>query len=198
MANDIQSYQQPSMPALPSALSDRAISEALAGRVDQLRLKRAIEDLVQPHFYDNSEEKLRAVAVMVKDLAEFSDDVAGWAVREWRLKHNARKPSTATLRQLCMVRRHELGREAARRSPVETPAPYQTDTLSDEEKAHRKAVVARVSVSMGMVQTKTGQWTLPSEEKEAERVPHWSEIAAPNDSRWAEVRRARAAARTGA
>jgi hypothetical protein len=178
------------MPALPSALSTNAIGEALVGRVDQPTLKRAIEDLVQPHFFDTPEEKLRAVAVMVKDLAEFSNDVAGWACREWRLRHNVRKPTSTTLRQLCMVRRHELATEQKRRlpKPVER-APFEPAT--PEQIAERKGMFARIAKANGFVHDRVGQLAFPEDAKPAPRKPHWSETADPDDPRWAALKAAR-------
>lgn len=188
----MQPYQPNSMPALPSALSTDAIERALTGRVDQSRLKLAVEDLVRPHFYESPEERIRQVAVLVKDLAEFSDDVAGWAVREWRLKQD-RKPSTATLRQLCMVRRADLTREQSRRHPQIEAAPY---TLADPEtQAERKATLERIAKDTGMRRDAHGQWTLPREPgDEPKRLPHWTETAQADNPLFTEtLKRARVA-----
>jgi hypothetical protein len=165
----------------------------LHGRVDQLRLKKALEDLVRPHFYERPEDRIRDVAVLINDLAEFSNDVAGWAVREWRLRWD-RRPTSAALRQLCMNRRHELMAEVNARRPPE-PEPYQTTEITPEERDKRAAVLERVAKASGFVQTQHGQWTLPAAEKDKpKRVPHWSEGAAPDDPRWAMLRKARAEA----
>lgn len=130
---------------MPSALSTDALSVALNGRVDQGRLKLAVEDLVRPHFYETPEDRIRDVAVLVRDLAEFSDDVAGWAVREWRLSHD-RRPTSAALRQLCMRRRYELTKALKRRET----RPEAEMRLSPEERAERRAQVEQILRDVGL------------------------------------------------
>lgn len=182
------------MPALPRSLSTEALDLALRGRVDQSRLKLAIEDLVRPHFYESPEDRIRDVAVLLRDLSEFSDDVAGWAVREWRLRWD-RRPTSAGLRQLCMQRRHELTREVQSRQPAE-PAPYQPNEISEDERNRRAEILNRVAAQSGFVQTQHGQWTLPEDPKaKPARQPHWSETAAPDDARWSVLRKSREEAR---
>ena len=59
------------------------------------------------------EAQVRQIALFVKDLEEFSDDCVWWAIREWR-RNETRRPTPASLRQLCMMRRHEALKAAPR------------------------------------------------------------------------------------
>lgn len=187
------------MPSLPSTMRDEEITEALGGRVAAVKLKLALEDLVRPHWFENSAERVRDVAVMMGDLAEFSEDVTAYAIREWRHNHD-RRPTSAALRQICMVRRYELATELRRRSepqaaPKEPPQAWRPAT--PEQLAERKAIFDRIATKAGFVRDKDGNITLPSEEAEPERQPHWSESAAPNDPRWVTLKLARKAAMKG-
>ncbi len=154
----------------------------------------SLRDLLGLYYQPNEtvDQRTRHIALFVKDLADMSDDAVGWAIQEWRRTQD-RRPSPASLRQLCMMRRHEASEQTAGRRPPD-PAPYGDATIGEEERARREAIVAKCAKASGFVQTKHGQWTLPSEAPEAKRVPHWSETAAPTDPRFIELRRARRAA----
>jgi hypothetical protein len=95
---------------------------------------------MKPYFAESPEERIREIAVLVKDLAEFSEDVAGWAVREWRLTRD-RRPTSAALRQICMVRREALVREAKRREPELPELPL---VIDDAERERRREFMATV------------------------------------------------------
>lgn len=191
MANDLTTHSLPPMPALPRSLSTEALRAALDGRCDQDRLLRGIRDLLGLYWQpsDTPEERARQAMLFVRDLAEFSDDVVHCALREWRRQHD-RRPSIAALRQLCMARRHDLTAEVnARRPPA--PAPYQPVEITAEERAHREAVIGKAATDAGFVRNQHGQWELPADQKDKPaRIPHWSETAAPDDPRWAQLRRA--------
>lgn len=176
---------------MPSSASNDYLADALGTRCDQPRLAGALRTLLGLYFQpgETPEERARQIATFVADLSDMSEDNVWWAMREWRRTHD-RRPSPASLRQLCMVRRMELTRAMARRSPVEEPAPFQV--LTDEERAHRKAVVASAAAACGFVKNQHGQWELPPLEGRP-RLPHWSKTAAPEDPRWAALRKARAA-----
>jgi hypothetical protein len=110
-----------------------------------------------------------------------------------------RRPSIASLRQLCMRRRHDLTQEAKRRDGpkviAEPSAVY--DRMDKGEREKRKATISGILQRAGYQRRATG-WVSPAlvaEERAnaAARPRHWSETAAPDDPRWAELRRARAA-----
>ena len=179
---------------LPSSLSGTEISEALNGRCEQERLLRGIRDLLGLYWQpgDSPEERARQALLFVRDLAEFSDDVVTFALREWRRGHD-RRPSIASLRQLCMVRRQELTLEAKRRSPAqEAPDPYAI--LGEDEKLERKAILERVARGAGLSQETTGQWTLPPRKGTIVDTDapftHWTKRVDPVDAA-EQLRRAR-------
>lgn len=173
--------------------SNEQIAAVLHGQCDQGRLIDALRDLLSLYYQPSETTEIRArqIALFVKDLSDMSDATVGWAIDEWR-RHQDRRPSPASLRQLCMMRRAEATKAAEmRREPA--PAPYQPAEISAEENARRTEVLERVAKSAGFVQTQHGQWTLPASEKDKpKRVPHWAETAAPDDPRWAQLRAARA------
>lgn len=173
-----------------SSASNDYVRAVLETRCDQGRLIEAMRTLLGLYYQPNEtpEERARQVAVFVQDLADMSDDCVWWAMREWR-RNNDRRPSPATLRQLAMMRRQEATKLLPK--PKQAPPPYALAT--PEQLAERKAIMGLVLGSNGFVREPSGQWTLPSEQDAPERVPHWSESAAADDPRWAEVRRARAA-----
>lgn len=154
-----------------------------------MRLPDALRTLLGLYYIPNETdaERARQIALFVTDLADMSDDCVWWAMREWRRTQD-RRPSPAALRQLCMMRRQEAVRALPKPEPA--PPPYK---LADEATLEeRRAILARVAEESGMVRSKSGQWTFPSEVEEAPRVPHWTETAMPNDRRYAALRRARA------
>jgi hypothetical protein len=184
----------------PSTLSQAELVQALDGHCDQERLLRGIRDLLGIYWQptDAPEERARQGLLFVRDLAEFSDDVVGWAVSEWRRTMD-RRPSIASLRQLAMRRRHGLTIEAKRRNePVASAGPSAVyEQLTDAERDERRAAISGILQQAGYQHRRTG-WVSPgliAEERAAvEAKPrHWSETAAPDDPRWAELRRARAA-----
>lgn len=165
-------------------------SASLSTRCDQGKLVDALRTLLGLYYVPNETEAERArqIALFVADLSDMSDDNVWWAMREWRRTQD-RRPSPASLRQLCMVRRQEACK--LRPAPAPEPLPYRPAT--PEQLSERKAIFDRVAASSGFVRDRVGQWSLPSEEAEPERVPHWSETAGPNDPRWSALRKARAA-----
>jgi hypothetical protein len=176
--------------SLYSASSDYA-KEALYGRCDQAKLVDALRTLLGVFYVPNETEAERArqIALFVQVLADMSDDCVWWAMREWTRTQD-RRPSPASLLQLGMMRRQE----ALAALPKYEPAPPQSyRPATPEQLETRKAILARVAAEAGMVRDRANQWTFPSELAEAPRVPHWSETAAPDDPRWATLRRARAA-----
>jgi hypothetical protein len=190
MAQDLTTTSTHSRPSSLSNASNSYVAESLNGRCDQTRLIDALRTLLGLYYIPNETEAERArhIALFVTDLADMSDDCVWWAMREWRRTQD-RRPSPASLRQLCMMRRQEAVRALPKPEPA--PPPYK---LADEATLkERKAILARVAKENGLVQSKSGQWTLPSEEVEAPRIPHWTETAKPDDPRYAELRRARAA-----
>lgn len=130
---------------MPSNLSDREIGEALDGRCNQARLARSLRDLLKPYFAESPEERAREVAIFVQDLAEFSEDVAFWAVREWRLNED-RRPTSAGLRKFCMARRADLVREQRRRAPLELAPPVVRP--SSESAARIQALIDRFKTGL--------------------------------------------------
>lgn len=194
MPNDLTTTSPTSRPVLPSSASNDYLADALGTRCDQPRLAGALRTLLGLYFQpgETPEERARQIATFVADLSDMSEDNVWWAMREWRRTQD-RRPSPASLRHLCMVRRMELTRAMASRSPVEDTAPFQVDVLTEEERAHRKAVVASAAASCGFVRNKHGQWELPEPGGKPERVPHWSETASPEDPRWIALRKSRAA-----
>ena len=180
-----------SRPPSLSGASPSYVHASLYGRCDQATLIDPIRTTLGLYFVPNEtpEERMRQVAMIVEALADMSEDCVWWALREWRRTQD-RRPSPAALRQLCMRRRQEA--VACLPKPEPAPAPYRE--AAPEDLAERAAILARVCGSAGFVQTQHGQWTLPEEEKDKPaRVPHWSETAAPDDPRWEQLRRSRAA-----
>jgi hypothetical protein len=96
---------------LLSSASSEYIRESLNGRCDQERLTDALRTLLGLYFVptETQGERARQVAMFVVDLGEFSDDAVWWAIREWRRTQD-RKPTPASLRQLCMMRREEASK----------------------------------------------------------------------------------------
>jgi hypothetical protein len=119
----------------------------LHGQCNQGRLVDALRDLLSLYYQPNETAEMRArqIALFVKDLADMSDATVHWAVDEWRRTMD-RRPTPASLRQLCMVRRAEATNALARRQPPE-PAP--TFQISDEERAGRRAQVEQIMRETG-------------------------------------------------
>ena len=172
---------------MPSSASNDYLALALETRCDQGRLVDSLRTLLGFYYQPNETESERArqIALFVADLSEMSDDNVWWAIREWRRTQD-RRPSPATLRQLCMMRRHEVGKALKGRQPQESAAPYRVEFLTEEERAHRKAVVAKAAASCGFVQNKHGQWELP-DDNAPKRMPHWSETANASNPLFAET-----------
>jgi hypothetical protein len=150
----------------------------------------ALRTLLSLYYIPNETEaeRVRHVAMFIQDLADMSDDCVWWAMREWR-RNNDRRPTPATLRQLCMMRRQE----AVKLLPKPEPAPLPYKLADPETLEERKAILARIAAEKGLVR-RAGTWTLPSEAEEAPRVPHWTETAQPNDPRYAALKTARKSA----
>ena len=169
--------------------------EVLEGKCDAGRLAKALKTLLGYYFVasETPEERARQIAQMAMDLAEFSEDCVWWAMREWRQKHD-RKPTPASLRQLCMMRRQEA-LKAATRPEVKPPAtgdggevtPFMAP-LSDAEKERRRAVIAKCAKAAGM--NFDGRQVMPDIPTKP-RTPHWSETALPDDPRWRALKEAR-------
>jgi hypothetical protein len=85
------------------------------GQCDQERLVWAIRDLLSLYYQpdDSAEMRARQIALFVKDMGEFSDDCAFWAIDEWRKAHD-RRPTPAALRQMAMMRKQEAFKAAER------------------------------------------------------------------------------------
>lgn len=167
----------------------------LNGRCDQARLTDAMRVLLGHFYQPNETPQMRAmlIADFVRDLADMSDEAVAWAIREWRRTQD-RRPSPAALRQLCMMRRHEATQALQARSATsKDTAPPMWTPATPEELAARKIAFKRIAKDSGFVEV-AGQLAFPGDAKNPPRIPHWSETAAPDDPRWAEVRRARQAA----
>lgn len=175
-----------------SSRSPQEISAALRDPVDQAKLAVAIKDLLGLYWVpaDSPEDRARQIALFVRDLAKFPDAVVAYAVHDWRTTQD-RRPSIASLHQLCMCRQRALMERAAYLSPPDqAPDP----TPSAEQIEQRRALIGQALAKNGFVKRETG-WVSPgvvAEEKEQPRKPHWSETAAPDDPKWAALRRARA------
>ena len=165
--------------------------EALNGKCDAGKLAKALKTLLGYYFVatETPEERARQIAQMAMDLSEFSEDCVWWAMREWRQKHD-RKPTPASLRQLCMMRRHEALKAAPRPEPdrSQTGAEPFMAPLSDAEKERRRAVIAKCAKAAGM--KFDGRQVVPDIPTKP-RTPHWSEIAKPDDPRWKALKEAR-------
>ena len=165
--------------------------EALNGKCDAGKLAKALKTLLGYYFVatETPEERARQIAQMAMDLSEFSEDCVWWAMREWRQKHD-RKPTPASLRQLCMMRRHEALKAAPRPEPdrSQTGAEPFMAPLSDDEKERRRAVIAKCAKAAGM--NFDGRQVVPDISTKP-RTPHWSEIAKPDDPRWRALKEAR-------
>ena len=154
-----------------------------------------LRDLLRLYFVpsETPEAQVRQIALFVKDLEEFSDDCVWWAIREWR-RNETRRPTPASLRQLCMMRRQEA-LKAATRPEVKPPAtgdggevtPFMAP-LSDAEKERRRGVIAQCAKSAGL--KFDGRQVVPDIPTKP-RTPHWSEIAKPDDPRWKALKEAR-------
>lgn len=175
-----------------SSASNDYLQEVLYGRCDQARLVDDLRDLLGLYYQPNetAEQRARHIALFVKDLGDMSQDCVDWAISDWRRNHD-RRPSPASLRQLCMMRRHEAVKAMGGGRPYNPPVgnPNPDPARSVEE---RQAIVERCAKAAGMVKHE-GQWVTPAliAEREQKRIPHWSEGAAPDDPRFAELRRAR-------
>lgn len=185
-------FSATSRPPSLFAASNDYLAEAMRGRCDQDRLITTLRDLLSLYFVpdESAEMRVRQIALFVKDMSEFSDDCALWAVDEWRRNHD-RRPSPAALRQLAMMRKQEAFKAGERfRKPPEPERFIEPDPVK------RAANLERINRDLGMVLHR-GQYATPRYVAEAERVerrrPHWTETAAPDDPRWADLRRARAA-----
>lgn len=181
-----------SRPVSLCSASNDYLGEAMHGRCDQGRLVDALRVLFAAYFVPDETTEMRAmlIATFVKDMAEFSDDCAFWAVDEWRRNHD-RRPSPASLRQLAMMRKQEAFKAGQRlRQPEPEPV------YSEPDPAVRAENLERIHKTLGSVLNR-GEYVSPTYvadvEKRAARKPQWSETAAPDDPRWAELRRARAA-----
>ena len=165
--------------------------EALNGKCDAGKLAKALKTLLGYYFVasETPEERARQIAQMAMDLSEFSEDCVWWAMREWRQK-NDRKPTPASLRQLCMMRRQEALKAAPRPEPdrSQTGAEPFMAPLSDAEKERRRAVIAKCAKAAGM--KFDGRQVVPDIPTKP-RTPHWSEIAKPDDPRWKALKEAR-------
>lgn len=200
MANDLTPHSTTSPLALLSSRSRQEISAALAQPCDQEKLARALRDLLGLYWIaaDSPEERARQIALFVKDLAKFPEAVLAYAIHEWRTRED-RRPSIASLHQLCMSRQHDL---MARRDELfeaeRIAAQPEPEPLSPEEAERRRENLERIMRATGFLRRPRG-WITETEAaeedaKQAERPPHWSETAAPDDPRWTALRKARAAA----
>lgn len=156
-------------------------------------LLRAIRDLLGLYWVpaDGPDERVRQAALFVKDLSGFPEAVVFFAIHEWRTRQD-RKPSIASLHQLCMVRQHGLMKRLKDLTP---PPVVYAKPLDADEIARREAIVAGALSNAGFTKRPTG-WVSPglvAEEKAEVRRPHWSETAGPDDIRWAALRKSRAA-----
>lgn len=193
MSQDLTTTLTPSRPVSLFSASNEYLTDVLTGRCDQERLTDALRQLMG-HFYQPNETpqmRMLLIADFVRDLADMSDEAVSWAIREWRRTHD-RRPSPASLRQLCMMRRHEADAAFKARRPREV-GPQMWNPATPEQLAERKGAMDRIARSAGFVRDASGQLAFPPKPEDApKRIPHWSETAAPDDPRWAELRRARA------
>jgi hypothetical protein len=193
MANDLTTSSTPLRPVSLYSASNEQLQAILHGQCNQGRLVDALRDLLSLYYQPNetTDQRTRQIALFVKDLADMSDATVGWAIDEWRRTMD-RRPSPASIRQLCMMRRAEATAVLAKLRPAE-PAPYADANITPEERDKRADILERVAKASGFVQTQHGQWTLPVDPKaELEVKPHWSVTAAPDDPRWQMLRKARA------
>lgn len=193
MANDLTHISKPSSSVSLYSASNDEIHAILNGRCDQGRLVDALQDLMGLYYQpdDTPEQRARHIALFVADLSDMSDQAVHWAIREWR-RNQDRRPSPAALRQLCMRRRQEAMTASASRMPKAHAAPEPIP--SDEQRKVMADRIAEIAAKAGFVRTEAGQFAFPERPEDApKRVPHWSETAAPDDPRWAAVRKARAA-----
>lgn len=149
-----------------------------------------LRDLLGLYYQPNETDAHRArqIALFVKDLADMSDATVQWALTEWRRTQD-RRPTPATLRQLCMVRRSEASQQMSSRRPKPSEAEFRQE-ISDAEREHRKAVIADVAARCGMIQAGQ-QLAWPKNAEPEHRTLHWSETASPEDRRWQDLQRAR-------
>ena len=191
MQNSLTTTSQGSRSVSLYSASPEYRSEALNGKCDQSRLVDDLRDLLRLYFVpsETPEAQVRQIALFVKDLEEFSDDCVWWAIREWR-RNETRRPTPASLRQLCMMRRHEALKAAPRPEPdrSQTGAEPFMAPLSDAEKERRRAVIAKCAKAAGM--KFDGRQVVPDIPTKP-RTPHWSEIAKPDDPRWKALKEAR-------
>jgi len=197
MPNDLTPRLTTSPLALLTSRSFREINAALAEPVDQAKLARALRDLLGLYWVaaDAPEERARQIALFVKDLSKFSEAVVAYAIHEWRTRED-RRPSIASLHQLCSRRQFELLEHRDRLIEAERvePAPQ---PMSEGELEERRIRVEGILQDSGFTKRREG-WIMNSQAaeervKEEARAPHWSETAAPDDPRWAAVRKAREA-----
>lgn len=163
------------------------------GRCDQGRLVDGLRDLLSLYYQpdESAEMRARQIALFVKDMADFSDDCALWAIDEWR-RNQDRRPSPASLRQIAMTRKQEAFKAGERFKRLPEP-----ERFVEPDPVKRAENLERINASLGMVR-RGGRYVSPAyvaeTEPDAEKPrPHWSETAAPDDPRWEHLRRARAA-----
>jgi len=184
-------YSAISRPVCLSSASNNYQDEAAYGECDQAVLIRSLRDLLSLYYQPDETPQMRArqIALFVKDMADFSDDCAGWAIDEWR-RNQDRRPSPASLRQLGMRRKQEaFGAIKSRPEPMVPHIPYAEPDLEE-----RKEVIERINRNLGHVLHR-GRYVSPTyvADDVQPRKPHWSETAAPDDPRWAALRKSRAA-----
>lgn len=182
-----------------SSHSRQELSAALAGTCNQAKLAIAIKDLLGLYWIaaDSPEDRARQIALFVRDLAKFPEAVIAYAVHHWRTTQD-RRPSIASLHQLCMARQHAL---AQRLDYLDgnayRPAPHIGPEPTTAEIESRRAFVETTLAQAGFQKRTTG-WVSPGivaeEAISPKRVPHWSETASPDDPRWIALRQARAKA----
>lgn len=167
-----------------TSASNSYLAAATGSTCDQVRLVEAIRDLLGFYYQpdESPEHRARQIALFVKDLADQSDDAAFWAVDEWRRTQD-RRPTPAALRQLAMMRREAAFKATAARRPPPDPTPVYVEP--DPER--RAAFLAEIDATLSHLASKVDAETA------AQRRPHWTETAPPDDPRWDELRRAREA-----
>lgn len=154
------------------------------GRCDQSRLVDALRDLFSVYYQPDETTAMRArqIALFVKDMAEFSDDCAFWAIDEWRRTQD-RRPSPASLRHLAMTRKQEAFSAAKRSAPRPAPEP----AYVEPDPAKRAQNLQRIGFAMASLAS------AHDAERRNREAPHWSHVAAPNDPRLAQLEMARKA-----
>jgi hypothetical protein len=175
---NLTSTSQTSRPVSLFSASNEYLEHAAYGQCDQEKLVDGIRVLLSFYFSldETAETKARQIALFVKDMADFSDDCAFWALDEWRKKQD-RRPTPASLRQLAMTRKAEAFRILGTKSQGITFGYREPSEAELAERARQKAktdaMLADLVKRANMADARP-------------RVPHWSET--PESADWRRLR----------